>query len=115
MDHDFGLKNLLSSLHPTGLIPANDEVLIDMNTTTCTCTDFVWRSALRDMCIHIKAVLLFIDDQKRNSNVRESAKGELAEFLRRKQLARPRQGRDELLCDADDSVRTTILKSLSRC
>ena len=93
----------------------NDEVFVDLERRTCTCTDFVWRSPLRDMCRHMKAAKLYVDGENGSSDdAKRSAKHELAEFLRRKQRARPRRGRDDLLCSADDDVRIKFCKFVEK-
>ena len=95
---------LLKPLHDTlftdvEVESCKDEVIVGMEDRTCTCTDFVWRGSLRDPCIHYKAAKLFVD-----KTTRYNAMHELASFLRSKEKYKPKDLRNEDLCNADDEV-----------
>lgn len=105
------LEKMVTSLAHNDLSVDEDENVVDVEKSTCTCTDYLWRSALRDPCVHIQAVSLFIENEREdNDSVTERTMKNFATFLRRKQLARPRQHRDLLLANQDNTVCISNMK-----
>ncbi len=98
------LKEMWKDLMPTDVHIDDNQACVNLDLKTCTCTDHVWRSSLRDTCIHIKAAELFRKSKSDPIDVHGEEMSKLCDFLRRKQMARPKGARDKELASSVNEV-----------
>lgn len=100
------LESLIKTVVPSHVKIQDSYVFVDIKSMVCSCTDHLWRSSLRDSCQHIKAAKLFQEANREGAReeiiTREIAK--LVQDLRRQQLAKPKEGRNVLLCSSEQEV-----------